>query len=108
MPWTVISLSTSTAGRGKLLVPPSGCRKYEDSFSSVVASWLMASRPRSLALSLRLPFAPAPQADPFHSVMVVAGAALEISVAAIVLVSGQAGGDRVAQRKQHAGAVAGG
>ena len=54
------SLSTSPAGRGRLALPPSAWMKKEVSFSSVVASWLMASRARVL-LAAGLPSADRPK-----------------------------------------------
>ena len=44
------SLSTSAAGRGSVAVPPLAWMKKEASFSSVVASWFIAIRPRSDAM----------------------------------------------------------
>ncbi|MDT4890079.1 hypothetical protein FQZ97_1268670 [compost metagenome] len=54
------SLSISAAGRGRVDAPPVGWMKKELSFSSVVASWFMASRPRAVALSDGLPCASRP------------------------------------------------
>ena len=59
-PWIMSSLSISAAGRGNTEVPPLAWMKKELSFSSVVASWFMASRPRELKLSDGLPEASRP------------------------------------------------
>jgi hypothetical protein len=48
------------------------------------------------------------QAEPFHAVVVVAGAQLVLCVGAVVAVGGHAGGQRVAQRVDGARGVAGG
>ena len=48
------------------------------------------------------------EAEPFHAVMVVTGAVFKVSVGAVILVGRGGGSERVAQRIQHAGGVAGG
>ena len=40
-----------------MFVPPSACRKNDESSSFVVASWLMASSPRTVAVREGAPLA---------------------------------------------------
>jgi hypothetical protein len=61
-------------------------QKKELSFSSVVASWFMASRPRSTALLKGL--AAGIQAKPLHAVVVVAGAVFKVGVGAVIFEGG--------------------